>query len=302
MSARLAVLDPRLLGAFLTIVVLGGSNVVAVRLGMQDLPPFWSATLRFGLAVGVLAVLAVARRSPLPRGRTLVGALLYGTLNFALGYALMYTALVDVPAGLAMVVFALIPLLTLLLAVLQRLERLRSRSLIGALIATAGVAVSAGQGTTVAVPAIALVLLLLSALAAAEGGVLVKLVPPGDPVTANLIGMSVGTLALGALSVGTGEAIALPGDLLTWATIVYLAVIGSVGLFLCYLWLLSRWTASGTSYAVLLSPLWTLLLAAPVLGEPITAGAVAGGAIVILGTWLGAFSSGGEDREPSAGD
>jgi len=292
-ASRLAVLDPRVLAAFLAVVVLGGSNVVAVRLGMQELPPFWSATLRFGLAVCVLAILAVARRSPLPRGRQLLGAVLYGTLNFALAYALMYTALVDVPAGLAMVVFALIPLLTLLLAVLQRLETLRSRSLVGALIATAGVALSAGLGTTVAVPAIALVLLLLSALVAAEAGVMVKLVPPGDPVTANLIGMSIGTLALGALAVGTGEAIALPGDPLTWATIAYLAVVGSVGLFLCYLWLLSRWTASGTSYAVLLSPLWTMLLAAPILGKPITIAAVAGGAIVILGTWLGAFASDG---------
>jgi drug/metabolite transporter (DMT)-like permease len=204
----------------------------------------------------------------------------------------MYTALVDVPAGLAMVVFALIPLLTLLLAVAQGLETLRRRSLIGALIATGGVAISAGLGTTVAVPLVALALLLLSALVAAEGGVLVKLLPPGDPVTANLIGMTVGTLALGALSVATGEPIGLPSDLVTWATIIYLAVIGSVGLFLCYLWLLARWTASGTSYAVLLSPLWTMVLAAPVLGEPITAPAVVGGAIVIVGTWLGAFASG----------
>jgi drug/metabolite transporter (DMT)-like permease len=285
------VLGPRVLAAFLVIVVLGGSNVVAVRLGLSELAPFWAAALRFALAAGVLAAIALVRRSTLPRGRQLLGATIYGLLNFFLGYALMYTALVDVPAGLAMIVFAIIPLLTLLLAVAHRLEALSARGVLGAVIAVAGVTISFGLGSPASIPLVALGLLVLSALVAAEGGVLVKLIPPGDPVGANLVGMTIGAVLLAALSLVTGEPWALPDTVETWAAMLYLAAIGSVGLFLAYLWLLARWTASGTSYAVLLSPLWTLVAASIVLDEPIAAAAVAGGAIVILGTWLGALSA-----------
>jgi drug/metabolite transporter (DMT)-like permease len=284
-------LPPSYLAAFLVIVVLGVSNVVAVRLGLSELAPFWAAALRFALAAGVLAAIALARRSPLPRGRQLLGATIYGLLNFFLGYALMYTALVDVPAGLAMIVFAIIPLLTLLLAVAHREESLSVRGVVGAVIAVAGVTISFGLGSPAAVPLVALGLLVLSALVAAEGSVLVKLIPPGDPVCGNLVGMTIGAVLLGGLSLVTGEPWALPDTVETWAAMLYLAAIGSVGLFLAYLWLLARWTASGTSYAVLLSPLWTMVAAMIVLDEPIAPAAVAGGAIVILGTWLGAFST-----------
>lgn len=278
-----------MLAAFLGLVALGGSNAVAIRWGMGDLPPLWAATLRFGLAAALLALLAVARHARLPRGRELLGAAVFGVLTFGAGYALMYLALVDVPAGSAMIVFAIIPLLTLLLAVVHRLEILSLRGIVGAVIAVVGVAIAFGLGGSGSIPLLSLGLLLLSALLAAESSVLVKLIPPGDPIGANLVGMTIGTLILGGLSMLAGETPALPQRPEAWATVVYLAVVGSIGQFLVFLWLLSRWTASGTSYAVLLMPIWTMVAAALLLDEPIVPAAVGGGAIVILGTWLGAF-------------
>jgi hypothetical protein len=37
--------------AFFAVVILGGSNAVAVRFSNFELPPFWGATLRFASAV-----------------------------------------------------------------------------------------------------------------------------------------------------------------------------------------------------------------------------------------------------------
>ena len=52
-----------------------------------------------------------------PRGRALVGTVLFGALGMGLSTVLIYRGLVDTPAGVAQVILALVPLETLLFAV-----------------------------------------------------------------------------------------------------------------------------------------------------------------------------------------
>lgn len=123
--------DRRVLAAFLAIIVLGGSNAVSIKIGNVELPPFWGATIRFGLATVILAGIALVARPPWPRGRNLVGAVIYGLIGLAASNAFAYLGLVDAPAGVAGVLIAVAPLLTLLLAVGQRLEKFRWQGLAG---------------------------------------------------------------------------------------------------------------------------------------------------------------------------
>ena len=67
-------------------------------------------------------------------------------------------------------------------------------------------------------------------------------------------------------------------------------VVGSVVVFTLFLFVISRWTASATSYSMLLMPLVAVVVAALRLGEPITPAVVAGGALVLIGVYLGAFA------------
>lgn len=277
--------------AFLAIIGLGGSNAVAIKIGNGELPPFWGAAIRFGLATLILAGIAVFARPPWPRGRALVGAVLYGLIGFAASYAFIYVGLVYAPAGVAQVLLATAPLLTLLLAVAQRLEKFRWQGMAGSLVAAAGIAVVFGTQLGAEVPLLSLFALFAAALCMAETNVIAKLIPPGHPISANLIGMAVGTVVLGAISVWVGEAWTLPTAAATWASLLYLASVGSVALFLTYLFVLERWTATAASYALLMMPLWTVVVAAVLLDEPITPTFVIGGALVIGGTYLGAFRS-----------
>ena len=73
----------------------------------------------------------VVMRLTLPRGRALLGVLLYGALIFGGAFSFAYYALVRIHAGLGQTLLALVPLATLLLAVLQRQERLRFAAVIG---------------------------------------------------------------------------------------------------------------------------------------------------------------------------
>jgi drug/metabolite transporter (DMT)-like permease len=108
------------LAAFLTTSVLAGGNAVSIRFSNRELAPLWGAGLRFSLAAALLGAAMVVLKLKPPSGRALTSALLYGLLNFGAGLALAYYALVRLHAGFAQMLLALVPLVTLLLAVAQR--------------------------------------------------------------------------------------------------------------------------------------------------------------------------------------
>jgi len=80
----------------------------------------------------------------------------------------------------------------------------------------------------------------------------------------------------------------VPGRFETWAAMAYLIGPGSVAVFVLVLVVLARWTASATSYAFLLFPLVAIVLGAVLLNEPVQPSFLVGGAIVLLGVYLGA--------------
>ena len=153
--------DRRTLAAFGALVLVAGVNAVAVRSSNAELAPFWGATLRMIGAGSIFWVLAFARRSSLPRGRSLVGPVVYGALGFALSYAFVYFGLKEAHAGPAQVMLALVPLLTMLLAVAQRQERFRARGLAGAVVAAGGIAIIFGDQLGGSTPLVSLLALLI---------------------------------------------------------------------------------------------------------------------------------------------
>jgi len=163
--------------AFLGVVLFGGANAVAVKLTVEELAPFWGAALRILVAGALMMLVVVATRRSLPRGRSLVGAVLYGLVAFAASYGLAYTGLRDVPAGTAMVLISLTPLFTFGLAIAHRQEHFHLQGLLGALIAVVGIGIVFIDQLSADVPLFSLLLILLAAVAIAESGVIVKGIP-----------------------------------------------------------------------------------------------------------------------------
>lgn len=123
--------------AFTATVFIGGINFIAVKFSNAELPPLYGAAVRFAAAAVIFFAIARIGRMELPRGAALVGASVYGLLNFGIGYALLYFALLGISAGTASVVLASVPLITLLLAVLHGQERFTPRGVIGGLLVIA---------------------------------------------------------------------------------------------------------------------------------------------------------------------
>lgn len=282
--------DVRTLAAFSALVLLIAGNPLAVRFTNKEIPPLYGAGTRLAVAAVVFFGYVLVRRIKLPHGRDLRGALLFGAVQFGLGFGLGYWALVRVPAGIAGVILAAIPLFTLAFAVASRVETPTIRGLIGALVSIAGISVILGGGSAASVPWPYLAASVGFAACLAAGLVIAKALPGVHPAAMNAIGTSVGAAVLLPLALILGENTPLPRMNMTWAVQLYVTLVGSVGVFGLMLFVVRRWTATGASYQTVLSPPLTILLAAWLLGEPLNPRLALGTAIVLVGVYAGALS------------
>ncbi|HEX2057726.1 MAG TPA: EamA family transporter [Actinomycetota bacterium] len=278
------------LGAFAGAVAIGGSNFVAVKFSNDDLDPLFGAGIRFAAAALLLLLLMRAQRLPAPRGRAATGAATYGLLAFGVSYGLLYFALQGLSAGTAAVLMATTPLITLVLAVLHRQERFTARGIAGGLLAVAGLAVISVDSLGGDLRPAYLLAALLGVVAVAESSVLVKGFPQAHPITTNAIGMVAGALLLLAASLVFGEDWTVPATARTWGVLAWLVVPGSIGLFALFVFVIKRWTASATVYALTLMPVVAITLGAVLADEPVTVELVAGGALVMAAVYVGALS------------
>jgi drug/metabolite transporter (DMT)-like permease len=277
------------LAAFAALILMIGINANAVKATVAELAPMWSAGLRFAAAGLILSAVILLRRQALPRGRALAGTLLFGGLSFAGFFAFAYWGIQRLPVSVAAVVFASVPLVTFVAAVVHGLEPFRWLTLAGGLLAVAGIAVMAGGLGTGSVSVVGLLAMLAAGVCAAEAAVIAKRFPPVPPLVMNAVGMMIGAAILLGLSFASREARAIPREATTWFGLGYLVLFGSIATFITYLFVLRRWTASATSYEFVLGPVVAVTFAVVFQGERITSGLVAGGALVLAGVYVGAL-------------
>lgn len=280
-------LDGATMAGFMGVVVFLGINFVAVRFSNAEIDPFWGASLRFFAASLILTGIVFVSRAPWPDRQALRGTFLYGVLTFAAVYGLLYWALVVLPAATGALVFATIPLLTFLFAVLVRLERFRWRGIAGALIVIGGVWVLV-QGGLWGGGAERFLALFAAAAAAAAAGIVVKRSPRVHPMAMNAVGMGVAVPFLMVASLFSGEAWTLPRMAATQVAFVWL-VTSSILAFVLMVWVLGRWTASAVAYGGVLAPLVTILVAHFLVDEPLTGPFLVGGLLIVIGVYIGAL-------------
>jgi drug/metabolite transporter (DMT)-like permease len=275
--------------AFLFFILIAGGGAVATRMTYLEMAPFWVSTARFILAAGVLWVIVFLKRIPFPKGRALLGGVLFGTLTVGLAFLLIAWGLVATPASRYQILMATVPLLTLFLSAIHGVEAISRRGMMGSLLAVGGIGftVAGGSTSTYSLPHMAAIL--IGAVLIAEGGVVIKKFPPNPPVLTNAIGMTVGGFILGIASLVSGDRWSIPTQTRTWLAFLYLVVFVSLVGFLLYMFVLSKWSASGTSYGFVMTPLVTVVAASTLAGEDITSNFMLGAILVLAGVLVGAL-------------
>jgi len=276
---------------FVAIALIGGGNPVGVAIAVDELDPIWAAAARFLAAGAIFALAMVLFRVSVPRGRALVGGLIYGVIGFFGAFTFLFIGLQDTPPGTSQVIIALVPLITLLLAVAHGLERFSLRAFVGSLIALGGLIFLVADRVSADVPLLSMVAVLAGAALLAESGVVVKLTPRSHPAASNAVGMLFGGALLLALSAAIGETWSTPTQADTWTAMIFLVLGGSVAVFGLFVFLLGRWDVSAVAYTLLLQPLATIVYSAVLTHEPITPALFVGAAIILVGVYVGAFST-----------
>jgi drug/metabolite transporter (DMT)-like permease len=276
-------------GAFAAVSLAVAVNPLAVRFSNRELDPLWGVAFRFALASVLLAAMMAALRLGIPRGRALVGSVLFGALNYAVALGLAYYAFAEIHAGIGQIVFGLVPLATLLLAAAYGQEHVRARAVVGALLAVVGVALLAQAPGDDAVPLLGIAALVGAVVAVAQAAVVVRGFPAIHPVTMNAVGSATALVLLLPAALLAGDSVELPKRAATWASIAYLVAIAQILMPVLYLFVLGHWPASRVAYVFVISPFLTVALSAWLDDEPVGAGLVLGGLVTLAGVYVGAL-------------
>jgi drug/metabolite transporter (DMT)-like permease len=277
---------PALLWAcFAGCVAIWSLTWVAIRAGASGAAPIGNGALRATLAAGILAGLAFALRATRPSARQAVRLAVAGVVFVGINFMLVYTAAQRIDGSLAALLYATLPLQSALIGpLLVARERLESRVLLGALLGAVGVgialqALDALDGSTAWGPVASV---LLGATASAVGAGLVRRVGDVHPLwvntLANLGGAAVLWLGWATLERGTF----LPQGASGWAGFTYMVLGASVVVFLLYFVLLRSWSTARAAYSSVAASAGAIAVGVA-LGEPFTASAGLGAALVLVG-------------------
>jgi len=269
--------------AFLTCSAIWGSTFLAIRLGNDTLPPLWGASLRLGLAAVLLTTLVRATGRRLPSGPARRAAAQFGFLNFGLSFCLLYWGELYVPTGITAVVYATVPLTTAITTRAIGLERPSPLKLLAGVVALAGVAALFSGEMTRAVPFAPLLAILGAATCAAFSGVALKLGPRQDPIGTNAVAAMVGFVVCLAASFLRREPHPLPTSASALLPLAYLAIVGSIGAFVLYAWLVNQWPLSRISFIAVIVPVVATALGVLVRHESLSPMSVVGAAVVLSG-------------------
>ena len=274
---------------WLVLALIWGSTWLFIKLGLEDLPPFTFAGVRFVIAVLILSAVVILRRRPLPKDwRDWVLIAGTGWLAFTVNYGLLFWGEQRTSSGLAAILQTIIPVFGLVLAHLHLpAERITAPKLVGVVLGIAGVALifSDQMGTEGSGAFRGSVAIVIGAFGAAYSNVLVK--ARGGKIDYAVL--AAGQMLFGLvplLVIGTvyeGNPFKVRWTPLALVSLFYLALVGSAVAFLLYYWLVRHMEVTKTMLIALVTPLIAVSLGMVVRGERLTWRIVAGGACIMAG-------------------
>lgn len=267
----------------LAVVFVWGTNFVVIRWGLDGLPPFLFATLRFTLSA--LPWLLFIPRPQAPWGKMAAFGVLLGVGQFGL---LFFAIRSNISPGLASLVVQLQVFFTIGLSLVLMGEKVRGYQVAGLLLALAGLGVIADH-LNATVTALGLGLVLLAGFFWACANLVVKSIGRVNMLHFVVWSSVFAVPPLFALSwLLEGS----PSDMLhtlqqasalTWASVAWQAVGNSLFGFAAWNWLLSRHPAATVTPMALLVPVFGMSASALALGEPLPAWKLGAGALVMAG-------------------
>jgi drug/metabolite transporter (DMT)-like permease len=273
-------------------VVIWGWTFVATKILVAELGPIEILTLRLAIGLPCLGIALWIRRVPLQFTRADVRPLLIGGAIFAAHFLVQIAGLETATATNTSWIVSVSPLALAVLSFVFLRERIGGAGVAGIAVATAGILLLVSRGRLGSLGWLEHRgdwLVLLSAHTWAAYTVATRdLARRRDPLAVTFAILALALIGAGALFAVAGDAsriraLSVRGTM----ALLYLAIAGMA--LAQWFWQVgvARLGAARAGLYLYLEPIATVMLAVPLLGEPVGPFVLLGGALVLIGVYIG---------------
>jgi len=276
---------------FMAISFIWGTTWLAIKIGLEGVPPFLGVSIRFLLAGTILLLIGIIKNRELSISVELLKiSALIGILLFTVAYSSIYWAEQYISSGLASVLFTTMPLFVALFSgIFLKNENLTPLRLFGMIVGIGGVAVIFWEnlGIDGVISSKVLMVMILGPISAASSIVITKKhIHTFKPLFLNGASMIIGGLSTLLIHFIFDSSSPVDWNVSSVSALLYLSFIGSALAFGIYFWMLQHTQATTVSMVVIVSPVIAVFLGAAVLSESLSGLELVGSVFVLGGVFL----------------
>ena len=267
-----------------------GTTWIASKEGVKYMPGLQLAAIRQFLGATLYLSYFLYKKTTWPKGKQWKTIIILSILNFVLSNGLSTWGVKYISSGLGAIIGALVPLWVVIIS-LFRGEKLVKSAIVGLVIGFAGVCVIFYEHLSdflIFDFRFGIIISIISTLTWAFATLYTKKKAASfNPYFSLGIQMFISSIFLFTYLGATGSAVSLSTiPVISWVSIGYLVIFGSVLTFIAYIYALQNLPAEINSIYAYINPIIAVLLGAYIFGEPLSLVIAVGGTITLFGLYL----------------
>ena len=265
-----------------------GSTWLAIRIGLESMPPIYSAGMRFTVASIFIFILMQFRGIKLQKDKISIRLyLVMGFFSFVIPFGLVYWAEQFVPSGLASVLFAVYPFFVVIFSYFSiSKDSIDIYKIIGVILGFGGIVTifSDSFGGNITDYFLGMIAIVISGIMQAEIAVLIKKYGHHlNPLSMNFIPMLIAGISMLVIGLMLENITTFSLKLNAAISILYLGFFGSVVTFTSYYWLLKRINIVILALIAFITPIVALILGYFFYNEDLSMRHFIGSLLVLIG-------------------
>ncbi|CAM2861882.1 DMT family transporter [Flavobacterium frigoris] len=267
-----------------------GTTWIASKEGVKHMPALQLAAIRQFIGGILYVAFFLYKKEAWPKGKQWKTIVILSVLNFALSNGLSTWGVKYISSGLGAIINAVFPIWIVIISFFRG-EKLARLAIFGLMISFGGVCVIFYEHLTDFLQPdfrFGILLSLTATISWAFGSLYTKKkAATFNPYFSLGLQMLISSLMLFAVTGATGTGVnILSIPAISWWSIAYLVIIGSVLTFIAFIYMLQKLPAEINSIYAYINPIVAVLLGALIFGESLTMAIAIGGGITIFGLYM----------------
>lgn len=267
-----------------------GTTWIASKEGVRHMPALQLAAIRQFIGGALYVCFFLYKKAPWPKGKQWKTIIILSILNFALSNGLSTWGVKYISSGLGAILNAVFPLWIVIITFFRG-EKLAKLAIMGLIISFSGVCVIFYDHLSDFLDPdfrFGIILSLIATISWAFGSLYTKKkAATFNPYFSLGLQMVISSTFLFAITGATGTSVNITSiPAISWWSIAYLVIIGSVLSFIAYIYMLQKLPPEINSIYAYVNPIVAVLLGAIIFGESLTMTIGIGGAVTLFGLYM----------------